>query len=357
MEATSYDAANQQLAFGPVTQTFDANGNLLTRTEGGQTTTYTWDARNRLTGITGPGLAATFSYDGLGRRAVKTLNGQDTAFQYDGLDIVQESGGTGAVAYLRGLTIDEALARTDTLSTLFSLADALGSTVALTDPAGTNPTTYTYAPFGDTAVTGTPSASPFHFTGRENDGTGLYYYRARYYDPARSRFISEDPIGFGGTDMNVYAYVDSVGRVPMVGTNLYQYAANDPLNYTDANGASPVLAAVALAVGQLAIEGAIMYAITGDVPSALLATAALQAAQLGTLGMLSGGVMVATGMATGSPAMVGVGVATAVVSANITHQSVKALKIILKKGKDLDPEDLRRMLRAKGSRAEAAECP
>jgi hypothetical protein len=59
---------------------------------------------------------------------------------------------------------------------------------------------------------------------------------------------------------------------------LYQYAGNDPLNYTDANGASPVLAAVGLAVGQLAIEGAIMYAITGDAPSALLATAALQAA-------------------------------------------------------------------------------
>jgi YD repeat-containing protein len=114
--STSYDAANQQLAFADVTQTFDSNGNLLTRTDGSGTTTYTWDARNRLTGITGPNLAASFSYDALGRRAVKTINGQDTTFQYDGLDILQESGATGAVSYLRTLSIDEALARTDTTS-------------------------------------------------------------------------------------------------------------------------------------------------------------------------------------------------------------------------------------------------
>ena len=46
------------------------------------------------------------------------------------------------------------------------------------------------------------------FTGREYDSeTGLYFYRARYYDPAIGRFISEDPIGFEGGDLNLYAYV------------------------------------------------------------------------------------------------------------------------------------------------------
>jgi RHS repeat-associated protein len=45
-------------------------------------------------------------------------------------------------------------------------------------------------------------------TGREHDGpTGLYYYRARYYQPQLARFISEDPIGFASDDTNVYAYV------------------------------------------------------------------------------------------------------------------------------------------------------
>jgi RHS repeat-associated protein len=50
------------------------------------------------------------------------------------------------------------------------------------------------------------------------EGTDLYYYRARYYDPARSRFVSPDPIGFRG------------------GLNLYEYTSSRPLNYTDPLG-------------------------------------------------------------------------------------------------------------------------
>ena len=45
------------------------------------------------------------------------------------------------------------------------------------------------------------------FTAREDDGTGLYYYRARYYQPSLGRFVSEDPIEYAGGDANFYAYV------------------------------------------------------------------------------------------------------------------------------------------------------
>lgn len=45
------------------------------------------------------------------------------------------------------------------------------------------------------------------YTGRENDGNGLYYYRARYYSPLLGRFISQDPLGFAGSGPNLYAYV------------------------------------------------------------------------------------------------------------------------------------------------------
>jgi len=65
----------------------------------------------------------------------------------------------------------------------------------------------TYAPFGTTTSTGQTNTNPFKFTGREDDGTGLYYYRARYYHPGMSRFVSEDPIRFGGGDVNLYSYV------------------------------------------------------------------------------------------------------------------------------------------------------
>lgn len=60
------------------------------------------------------------------------------------------------------------------------LADGLGSTLALLNSAGVTQTEYTYEPFGNTTITGAGSSNTSQYTARENDGTGLYYYRARY---------------------------------------------------------------------------------------------------------------------------------------------------------------------------------
>jgi RHS repeat-associated protein len=203
---TDYDGADQQLGFGPSTQTFDANGNLLTQTDASGTTTYTWDARNRLIGINAPTLTASFTYDALGRRISKTINGDATTFHYDGLDAVRETGAAGEVAYLRTLAIDEILTRTDASGTQVYLTDILASTVALTDNNGSLGTEYTYEPFGQTAVSGVPTSNAFQFTGRENDGTGLHYYRARYYDAGKGRFSAPDPLGMGEGGTNLYVY-------------------------------------------------------------------------------------------------------------------------------------------------------
>src|SRR5439155_16583996 len=105
-----------------------------------------------------------------------------------------------------GLGVDELFQRTEGATTRTFLTDALGSTVALADSAGVVQTSYTYAPYGATTVTGAASNNPSKFTGREDDADGLYFYRARYYHPLFSRFVSEDPIGFGGGDPNLYAY-------------------------------------------------------------------------------------------------------------------------------------------------------
>lgn len=118
---------------------------------------------------------------------------------------------------LTGQGVDEYFTRTDTLGMRTLLADASGSTLALTDPGGNLLAQYTYEPFGNTTVTGS-AFSPYQYTARENDGTGLYYYRARFYSPSLQRFISEDPIGFGG------------------GTNLYAFVGNSPLNFADPYG-------------------------------------------------------------------------------------------------------------------------
>jgi len=77
----------------------------------------------------------------------------------------------------------------------------------LADSAGAIQTEYTYEPFGRTTATGVSNTNPFQYTGRENDGTGLYYYRSRYYHAALQRFIAEDPIEFHGGDINLYGYV------------------------------------------------------------------------------------------------------------------------------------------------------
>ena len=57
------------------------------------------------------------------------------------------------------------------------------SSMALTDLSGTIQTQYSYDPFGNSGSTGQASSNPYQFTGRENDGTGLYFNRARYFSP------------------------------------------------------------------------------------------------------------------------------------------------------------------------------
>lgn len=159
-----------------------------------KTVTYTWDARNRLVAIQDQGVSATFAYDVFGRRIRKTINGESTEFLYDNKDIVAEmSGGTVQARYLNNpLNVDESFFRqAGTLE--YYHADELGSTLVLSNENGIIQSRYTYDPFGNTTMTGT-SSNLFQYTGRENDGTGLYYYRARYYSPQLQRFLGEDPI-------------------------------------------------------------------------------------------------------------------------------------------------------------------
>ena len=220
LSTVSYNANNQQTTFGTNTLTYDLNGNLATVTDAGVTTTYTWNARNQLTGISVTGFSASFTYDSFGRRTGKTVQGTTTNFVYDGLNPVQEkNGGTVTANLLTGLGIDEFFQRTDGVGTSALLPDALGSTVALGDNTGTLQTQYTYEPFGYATTSGAASTNSYKYTGREDDGSGLYYYRARYYHPRLQRFIGEDPLGFGGGDVNLYGYVQ-----------------NDPLNGVDPLG-------------------------------------------------------------------------------------------------------------------------
>jgi RHS repeat-associated protein len=211
--SASYDAANQQLAFGSKTMLFDNNGNLGTLTEGGNTTAFTWDARDRLIALSGPAGSGTRSYDARGRRISQGTDGLTTIYQYDGQDIVTEALAGSSTGYLHGPQSDEPLIRN---GTDYYLRDALGSTIALSDPTGSLTTGYTYDPFGRSQADGPASPNPFQFTGREHDGSlGLYHYRLRVYAPSHHRFLSQDPLGLLG------------------GTNAYRYVFNNPVRLTD----------------------------------------------------------------------------------------------------------------------------
>ncbi len=221
MTSASYNAANEATQWGGISFTYDLNGNLTSN----GTRSYTWDVRNRLVSITGEGTTAVFTYDALGRRISKMVNGASTGYLYDQASPVQELSGTTPTAnLLNGLSIDSLIARTDGSGTSTLIKDGLGSSLALVNGTGVVATSYAYEPFGKTTVSGAASTNSYQYAGRENDGTGLYYNRARYYDPNLQRFISQDPLGFGGGDLNLYAYV-----------------RDNPITLSDPSGLRPII--------------------------------------------------------------------------------------------------------------------
>jgi len=201
--SASYNAGNELIQWGASAFSYDLDGNLTSDSAN----TYSWNARNQLASVSS-GTTASFQYDGFARRQTKTISGVSTSFLYDRLDPVQELSGTTVHANLiTGMAIDEIFSRTDSGGARYYLSDALRDTVALTDSTGAVQTQYTYEPFGNTTASGSSNGNTYEYTGRESDGTGLYYYRARYYNVAVGRFVSQDPLDLkrGG---NVYVYVD-----------------------------------------------------------------------------------------------------------------------------------------------------
>jgi RHS repeat-associated protein len=196
----------------PASFEYDANGNLVKKIEDGHADTYEWDAENRLMRVVRDGQEVSrFAYDPLERRVERIAAGITTKYLYDGENILGEtrtdSTGIQVFTYVHGPGVDEPLARRNASGALvYYHADGLGSVVNMTEESGSVVQSRRYDAWGNIEI---GSSEPgYAFTGREWDPeSGLYYYRARYYDPRIGRFISDDPIGFAG-GINLYAYVD-----------------------------------------------------------------------------------------------------------------------------------------------------
>jgi RHS repeat-associated protein len=289
LASATYDAANQVTAWGGTSLTYDANGNLTNDGTRG----YTWNARDELTALSG-GVSASFAYDAAGRRRAKTAGGTTTSFLYDGLNLAQElTSGTPSANYLPGLRLDQIFTRADGAGTAQFLADALGSTVALTDGSGAVQTSYTYQPFGTSSTTGASTTNPMGFTGREDDGTGLLYYRARYYHPAMQRFVSEGPVRLAG-DPNLYGYVGNSPPNFRDPTGLGQLAEElgyaEGLSYGDINVNLPLpLPGAVGTIGAMISNGGVyVYAGVGVGAASVSLTASSDSVSQGWNGQLQG---------------------------------------------------------------------
>jgi len=225
----SVNALNQYVSVGPITQTYDANGNL---TDDG-TNRYVYDYMNRLVRVTTLANVerGRYRYDALGRRIRRDTASGRTLYFHDSQRCVEERDGAGTVLrqYVDGTSIDGHIElRRGDGAPFFYHQNALGNVVALSDASGVVVERYRYdaygeptilAPNGTTIRSASTVGNPYTFTGRRLDPeSGLYYYRARYLSPGAGRFINRDPHGYSD------------------GLNLYEYAGSNPVNFVDPMG-------------------------------------------------------------------------------------------------------------------------
>lgn len=245
----TYNQNNQLLSNGG-TYGYDKSGNLVMKIEGTTTFNYAYDYENRLTKVVktedGTTTTSEYKYDPFGRRIEKkvTENGATTTtrYLYDNEDIILEYDGSGNIGnrYIHGPGIDEPLAVINGKNTYYYHADGLGSIVALTDSSGKIQQTYEYDSFGNLKDQKNKVKQPYTYTGREWDKeAGLYYLRARYYDPMGGRFISFDPILRGINHTEGTSCRKSITDFPLKHPQKlhpFIYTDNNPINFIDPKG-------------------------------------------------------------------------------------------------------------------------
>jgi RHS repeat-associated protein len=235
----SYDAAHQMTewetfntagtSYGPLyagSFEYDSNGSMTSVIAGnGVTRTFAYDAVGRMSVTTSNLDPAdqSYAYDHAGRRVTKTVAGPSgfTVHNlYDDEDISSQylSWDVPSGVYTHGPGVDDPLmVQEPNVPSKYYHADGLGSIAIISLSNSEVHTLQRYDPWGG-LTDSTQSISIYSYTGREEDGTGLLYYRARYYYPAFRRFLQRDPIGFAD------------------GINPYAYVGNNPVNLTDPYG-------------------------------------------------------------------------------------------------------------------------
>ncbi|MDD5759859.1 MAG: hypothetical protein PHI06_12350, partial [Desulfobulbaceae bacterium] len=214
--AMTYNATkNRLLTAGASNFSYDNEGQLATKNSDG----FTFDYEHRLTAISGA-MSGQFKYDGAGNRLEASWNGTTTRYVYDVKgNLIAEADSNNIISryYIYGAGL---MAMVTSNGELYCYHfDATGHTVALTNASKGLVNKYAYTPYGIIANQTETMPQPFKYAGQHGvmaEPNGLYYMRARYYDPQVGRFLSEDSLGFEGGDLNLYAYV---GNSPIMGVD------------------------------------------------------------------------------------------------------------------------------------------
>jgi RHS repeat-associated protein len=225
-----YDADNRITSITDGSFTFDANGSVTSKTEGTKTYTYDWNYENRLRQWTDGEQTVSYHYDGLRNRRATVKDGVTTRYVLDTStalpNVLAETDVSGNIAarYIYGLGL---IAKVDGQGTHYYHYDPLGSTIALSDETAQTTDKYAYDPFGELANRAGSNENPFTFVGQYglmDEGNGLYYVRARYYDSIVGRFLNKDLVF--GDEMDP----KSLHR--------YLYVLNRPIGLVDKTGLS-----------------------------------------------------------------------------------------------------------------------
>ncbi|MBV1889078.1 MAG: hypothetical protein KUG67_02410, partial [Proteobacteria bacterium] len=222
----SYDAANQITEMNGQTFAYDANGNMVAGMIGNTAKSIQYDALGRLMTVG----QDTYEYGPDGFRVESTIGGktvryvQDPNAPYSRLLEEHDENGNIIARYVHGIGLVSRENSSSERSTYHY--DSRGSTIALTNSFGQTTDRYAYDPYGK--IVGRTGSTPnlFTYNGRDgvvDDGNGLYFMRARYYEPSLMRFIQKD-IALSSSLMDTQSL------------NRHTYVKGNPVQYVDPDG-------------------------------------------------------------------------------------------------------------------------